>query len=78
MKRRAAIAAALAFSIGLHAFLILAGRTPKPPLDAAAARVPDRMYYVSIRFPGEPAADPLQDFFDSLPQAGTEAPRILR
>ena len=75
MKRRAAIAAALAFSIGLHAFLILAGRTPKPPIDAAAARVPDRMYYVSIRFPQK---DPLQDWLDALPQAGAETPRVLR
>jgi hypothetical protein len=77
MKRRVAIASALAFSIGLHAFLILAGRGPKPPLDAAAARVPDRMYYVSIRFPGEAGADPVQSFVDSL--AAPEArPKVLR
>jgi hypothetical protein len=77
MKRRAAIAFALAFSIGLHAFLILAGRGPKPPEDAAAARVPDRLYYVSIRFPA-PGDDPLQDFVDSLSPPDAESPRILR
>ena len=78
MKRSAAIVAAVAFSIGLHAFLIFAGRTPKAPLDAAAARVPDRLYVVSIRFPRQPGDDPTQDFMDSLVAPEAEAPKVLR
>ena len=78
MKRRVAIASALAFSIGLHAFLILAGRTPPAPLDPAAARVPDKLYLVSIRFPEAPPPDPLRDFVDALAAPGADAPKILR
>ena len=50
MKRRAAIFAALVFSIGLHVVLITAGREHKPP-----SKVPDRLYSATIDFAGQTA-----------------------
>ncbi len=72
MKRRAAILAALAFSIGLHAFLITAGRSPRP-----ASKVPDVLWSATIRFP-EGGSDPVDDFMRTLQQQPEPPPRILR
>jgi hypothetical protein len=52
MKRRAAVVAALVASIGLHVFLIGAGRFAKDTPLVPNADVPSVMWSTTIFFPG--------------------------